>query len=195
MVRHKAERGNGETMVITPIIKLKDVPHSDAVTAKINDRVSKLEKFFDRIMACRVTIEQTQRRRHQGKLFNVRIDLTVPGSELLVNRDEHEDLFVSIRDGFDAMERQLENHAKKIHGEVKAHDESPLGRVTKLFPENGYGFIETADGRELYFHRNSVMGSEFEDLHIGSAVTFLEEQGSEGPQAARIVISNQQALV
>lgn len=179
-------------MVITPIIKLKDIPYSDAVTAKINDRVAKLERFFDRIMACRVTVEQTQRRHHQGKLFNVRIDLTVPGSELLVNRGEHEDLYVAIRDAFDAMERKIEGHAKKIHGEVKAHSETPLGRVTKLFPERGYGFIETADGRELYFHRNSVMGSEFEDLDVGHAVTFLEEQGSKGPQASRIVATREQ---
>jgi ribosomal subunit interface protein len=182
-------------MVITPIIKLKDIPSSDAVTAKINDRVAKLERFFDRIMACRVTIEQTQRRHHQGKLFNVRIDLTVPGTELLVNRDEHEDLYVAIRDAFDAMERKLEGHAKKIHGEVKVHGETPLGRVTKLFPERGYGFIETADGRELYFHRNSVMGPDFENLEIGNAVTFLEEQGSKGPQATRIMSTHQQVHV
>jgi ribosomal subunit interface protein len=114
-------------MVITPIIKLKDVPASDAVTAKINDRAAKLERFFDRIMACRVTVEQTQKRHHQGKLFNVRIDLTVPGSELLVNRDEHEDLYVAIRDAFDAMERKLEGHAKRIHGEVKTHGEPVSG--------------------------------------------------------------------
>ena len=143
-------------------------------------------------MSCRVTIEQTQRRHHQGKLFNVRIDVTVPGSELLVNRDEHEDVYVSIRDAFDAMERKLESHAKKMHGEVKAHVETPLGLVTKLFPERGYGFIETTDGRELYFHRNSVMGADFDHLEIGNAVTFREEQGSEGPQASRIVSTNQQ---
>jgi len=122
-------------MVITPIIKLKDVPASDAVTAKINDRVTKLERFFDRIMACRVTIEQTQRRHHQGKLFNVRIDLTVPGSELLVNRDEHEDLYVAIRDAFDAMERKLESHAKIIHGEVKQHGE-PVSDMSSATEED-----------------------------------------------------------
>jgi hypothetical protein len=90
-----------------------------------------------------VTIEQSQRRHHQGKLFNVKIDLTVPGSEIVVNRDEHEDPYVVIRDAFDALERKLENYARKQRGQVKAHVEVPLGRVTKLFAERGYGFVET----------------------------------------------------
>lgn len=179
-------------MILEPKITIKDFPPSEAITTRIKERVAKLDQFYSRITACRVTIEQSQRRHHQGKLFNVRIDLTVPGSEIVVNRDEHEDPYVVIRDAFDALERKLESYVRKQRGEVKTHVEVPLGRVSKLFPERGYGFIETADGRELYFHRNSVMGSEFEDLDIGHAVTFLEEQGSKGPQASRIVATHEQ---
>jgi len=179
-------------MILEPKITIKDFPPSEAITTKIQERVAKLDQFYNRITGCRVTIEQSQRRHHQGKLFNVKIDLTVPGSEIVVNREEHEDPYVVIRDAFDALERKLESYARKQRGEVKAHVEVPLGRITKLFPELGYGFIETADGRELYFHRNSVMDTEFERLDVGDAVTFLEEQGNKGPQATRIVSTNQQ---
>ena len=178
-------------MILEPKITIKDFPPSEAITARIQERVAKLDQFYNRITACRVTIEQSQRRHHQGKLFNVKIDLTVPGSEIVVNREEHEDPYVVIRDAFDALERKLESYARKQRGEVKTHVEVPLGRVAKLFPERDYGFIETTDGRELYFHRNSVLEPDFESLQIGSAVTFLEEQGSKGPQAMRIVGTHQ----
>lgn len=180
-------------MILTPIIKWKDIPFSDAIEARIIERVGKLDRFYERIMGCRVTMEQTQRRHHQGKLFNVRIGLTVPGSELVINRDEHEDIYIAIRDAFDAVERKLEEYARQQRGTVKAHGEAPHGRVAKLFPDRGYGFIETADGREVYFHRNSVIDPDFEHLKVGASVVFLEEQGMKGPQAARVAVYSHQA--
>lgn len=176
-------------MRLTPQITLKDIPHSEAVEAKINEKIEKLEQFSERIMGCRVTVESTQRRHHQGKLFTVRIDITVPGKELVVNRVENEDLYVAIRDAFDAAKRQLEEHTRKQRGDVKAHEEAPRGRVTKLFPVDGYGFIETSDGREIYFHKNSVIDPTFERLEEGSSVVFREEQGKKGPQAIRVSVS------
>ncbi len=175
-------------MRLQPQITLKDIPHSEAVEAKIRDKVAKLEQFSDRIMACRVTVESPQRRHHQGKLYTVRIDITVPGKELVVNRMENEDLYVAIRDAFDAAKRRLEECARKQRGDVKIHEEAPRGRVAKLFPDDGYGFIETADGREIYFHRNSVIDSTFDRLEEGAAVVFLEEQGKKGPQAVRVAL-------
>ena len=176
-------------MRLAPQITLKDIAHSEAVEAKIREKITKLDQFSDRVMACRVTVESTQRRHHQGKLFTVRIDITVPGRELVVNRIENEDLYVSIRDAFDAAKRQLEEHTRKQRGDVKAHEESPRGRVTKLFPDDGYGFIETSDGREVYFHKNSVIDPTFERLEEGATVVFLEEQGMKGPQAVRVAVS------
>ena len=76
-------------MKITPQITLKNVPHSEAVEAKIREKIGKLDQFSDRIMGCRVTVEESQRKQHQGKVFSVRIDITVPGKELVVNRIEN----------------------------------------------------------------------------------------------------------
>ena len=140
-------------------------------------------------MGCRVTVEESQRRHHQGKLFSVHIDMTVPGRELVVNRIENIDLYVAIRDAFDAAKRQLEDHSRKRRGEIKAHAESPRGKVVKIFPFDGYGFIVTNDGREIYFHRNSVIDPSFDRLEEGAEVAFLEEQGAEGPQAVRVAVN------
>lgn len=181
--------------MMPPQITLKDVPHSDAVEAKILDKARKLERFYDKISGCRVTVESPQRRHHQGKLFTVRIDLTVPGGELVVNRVENEDLYVAVRDAFDAAKRRLEEYAEKQRRDVKIHGEAPLGRVTKLYPDRGYGFIETTDGREIYFHRNSVIDPDFEHLKVGTGVVFLEEQGKKGPQATRVTMYRRQVPV
>lgn len=175
-------------MRLPPQMTLKDIPHSEAVEKKILEKIEKLEQFSDRIMGCRVTVEATQRRHHQGKQFTVRIDITVPGHELVVNRIENEDLYVAIRDAFNAAKRQLEEHVRKQRGDVKSHEEPPCGRVAKILADESYGFIETSDGREIYFHRNSVIAPDFDSLEEGSRVSFLEEQGKKGPQAVRVAL-------
>jgi ribosomal subunit interface protein len=100
---------------------MRDMEHSDAVEQRIREKADKLSRFYDRIMNCRVVVEMPQRHKHQGKLHSVRIDLTVPGAELVANHSQNEDVYVAIRDAFDAMTRQLEEYARKQRGEVKTH--------------------------------------------------------------------------
>ena len=172
-------------------IAFRDMPPSEAVEAKIRERAAKLDRYYNRIMSCRVVVEAPHGRHHQGKLYHVRIDLTVPGGELLVRREPaahhaHEDVYVAIRDAFDAAQRQLADYARRQRGDIKAHEPPASARVAKLFPEEGYGFIETPDGFEVYFHRNSVLDDAFGHLEIGSTVHFVEEQGEKGPQASTV---------
>ncbi len=171
-------------------VTFKNMPHSEALESKIEEKTAKLDRFFDRIMSCRVVVEETQRRHHQGKLYSVRIDVTVPGRELAISRQENEDVYVAVRDAFNAAARLLEEHARKRHGEVKSHIEPAVGRIAKVFPESDYGFIRTPDDREIYFHRNSLIDAiDLKDLKFGTTVSFIEEQGIEGPQAARVAVS------
>jgi len=88
----------------------------------IRGKVEKLEEFFKHITSCRVVVEVPHKHHHQGKQFNVRIDIGVPGSEIVVNRDHAEDIYVALRDAFDAAKRQLEDYARKIRGDVKTHE-------------------------------------------------------------------------
>lgn len=107
----------------TPMqITIRDVDHSEALEARIRAKVEKLEEFFKHITSCRVVVEVPHKHHHQGKQFNVRIDIGVPGGEIVVNRDHAEDVYVALRDAFEATKRQLEDYARKIRGDVKTHE-------------------------------------------------------------------------
>jgi ribosomal subunit interface protein len=102
-------------------ITIRDIDHSEALEAHIRDKAKKLDEFFNHIMSCRVVVEMPHKHHRQGKQFNVRIDIGVPGSEIVVNRDHAEDIYVALRDAFDAAKRQLEEYARKIRGDIKTH--------------------------------------------------------------------------
>ncbi|HYA21018.1 MAG TPA: HPF/RaiA family ribosome-associated protein [Burkholderiales bacterium] len=175
-------------------ITFRNFPRSDAVEARIREKVAKLEEFYSRITSCRVVVEQRDRHHHQGKQFTVRLDIRVPGHELAIDRDHHEDIYVAVRDAFDAAARKLEDVARVQRGDVKAHELPQHGKVARLFPEEGYGFIETGDGRELYFSRDNVLEPSFNQLEIGTAVQFIEEVASQGRQAKRITVGKHRPL-
>lgn len=172
-------------------ISFRDIPPSAAVEARIRERADKLDLYYDRIMSCRVVVEAPHGRHHQGKLFHVRVDLIVPGGELVVSREPaqhhaHEDVFVAIRDAFDAAQRQLADYARRQRGQTKTHEAPAIARVCSLFPEEGYGFIQSPDGTEVYFHRNSVLDGDFDTLTVGSEVRLAIEEGDNGPQASTV---------
>jgi len=169
-------------------VTMRDVSHSDALEAHIREKVAKLEEFHPHIISCRVNVEQLGQHHHQGRQFRVRIDLRVPGKEIAVNRDHSEDVYVALRDGFDAVKRQLEEVVRLQRGKVKVHDTPQHGNIARLFPEEGYGFIETPDGRELYFNQDNVVHPRFDELEVGTLVQFIEDTGAEGPQAKRVSV-------
>ncbi len=158
---------------------------------RIRERVDRLGKLHPRITSCRIVAEAPHRHRNKGSLYRIRIDLTVPGGELVVNRDPHdkhahEDFFVAMRDAFNAMEQKLRSFAHRRKGRIKTHEVPPHGRVAKLFPD--YGFITASDGNEIYFHANSVVDGEFDDLEVGAEVRFVATEGEseKGPQATTV---------
>jgi ribosomal subunit interface protein len=175
-------------------ITFRDMPPSPAIEAAIREKASKLEEFHDRITSARVVVEVPHRQHRKGKLFHVRVDVRVPGREIVVSREPeahhaHEDVYVAIRDAFDGVKRQLEDHAREMRGGVKAHEAPPEGRVVRLHADDGYGFIETPDGREVYFHRHSVVGGDFDRLRTGDRVRFNEGPGEHGPQASTVHVA------
>ena len=181
-------------------ITFRNMESSPAIEAKIRERAAKLDQYWDRITSCRVVVETPHRHRHRGKLYHVRIDLTVPNGELVVGRmpaqrHAHEDVYAAIRDAFNAARRRLEDYVRRQRGVVKTHEAPPAARVVKLFPAEGYGFIETPDGREIYFHEHSVLTGTFASLELGSEVQFVEEQGEKGPQASTVRVIGRRRTV
>ncbi|MFA6313050.1 MAG: HPF/RaiA family ribosome-associated protein [Sterolibacterium sp.] len=167
-------------------VTFRDFPHSEAVEAVIRDKAGRLERFSEHITSCRVTAGMIQKHKHQGKLFNIRVDLCLPGTEICVNRDKAEDIYIAIRDAFDVVKRKVEEHVRRARGDVKAHEVDAHGQVARLFPDEGYGFIEKHDGAELYFHRYNCVHPDFEHFQVGDEVAFLEEIGGDGMQANRV---------
>lgn len=181
-------------------IEFRDIPPSEAVEAKIRQKAEKLDEFYEHIMSCRVMIEAPHGHHHQGRLYHVRIDLTVPNGEIVVNRSPkehhaHEDAYVAIRDAFNAARRKLQDYARKQRGDVKHHETPPHGTVSELVPYEDYGRIETMDGREIYFHRNSLVDSDFDALEMGDEVRFVEETGDHGPQASTVYLIGKHHVV
>ena len=179
-------------MQLSPQITFRGMRPSPAVEAHIRERVDELERFFGRIIACRVVIEANSRRQRQGNTYRLTIDLTVPGREIVVRRSpsEHqanEDILVAVRDAFDAARRQLADHARTTRGDVKRHEAPSHGRVVRLFPD--YGFIRDRDGSEIYMHRNAVVGGVFDRLAEGDEVRFVLQEGDDatGPHASSVM--------
>jgi len=112
----------------TPLsVTFHNMDRSDAVEARVREKVEKLEAFYDRITSCRVIVEAPHRRHHKGKQYKVEVVLEVPGGEIAVTRSPgdnfaHEDVYVAIRDSFGAAQRQLQDYARRQRGDVKTHE-------------------------------------------------------------------------
>ena len=190
-------------------ITFRNMQSSQTVEGWVQKEAEKLEEFYNRITSCRVVVELPNKRRRFGSLYNVRIDITVPGGELVVNRQPnlrskiiageekkvpkqleiqapHKELRQAINDAFNEMSRRLQDFARRQRGDVKAREASPRAKISKLFPEDGYGFLEAPDGREIYFHKNSLVRGGFDGLNLGATVRFSEEEGAKGPQASKV---------
>jgi ribosomal subunit interface protein len=175
-------------------ITIRDMPSTLALEDHLRKKAQKLTQFYQRINSCRIVLTIPQKHKHQGKLFCLSIDLTVPGKELAISHKLDEDVYVAIRDAFKAAERKLESYARRRRGEVKTHEVGDRGVIKRLFVDDGYGFIEGNDGKELYFSDSNVCSSNFSQLKIGDKVEFLTSIANDGLQANRVKIEKNQLL-
>jgi cold shock CspA family protein len=177
-------------------IAFKGIEHIDEIEALIRAEADKLDRACNYLMSCRVAVEKRQQHQEIGNPYRVRIDMTVPpGHELVVRRepskgDMHDPLEIVIKHAFTSAARQLRKLVEQQRGEVKTHpDQQVAAIVHKLFPQEGYGFIRTVDTLdEIYFHRNSVLHDEFDQLAIGTGVRYVAEMGEKGLQATSVQI-------
>jgi cold shock CspA family protein/ribosome-associated translation inhibitor RaiA len=200
------------TMILPVQITFRNMECSPAVEARIRAEAAKLETYYDPLISCRVMVEIPHRHHQRGNPFHVRLELGVPGEEIVVQREptlhqtqqvieaeriekngetlaEHKDMYVAIRDTFKAARRRLQDYARRHRGAVKTHEAvMQPGRVLRLFPAKGYGFLEKADGTEVYFHEHSVARDDFDALQIGMLIEYVEEPGEKGAQASYVKV-------
>lgn len=200
-------------MQLTPTITFRGIHPSAALEAEIRTHIDKLETYYSPIMGCEVLVEFAERHRETGNRYHVRIDLTVPGEEIVVAHEaslhataqdieaeegtkdaetdpERKHARVAVREAFDIARRQLQDYARRQRGDVKTPVRQPRGRVSQLFPIDEYGYLEAEDGHEVYFQKSSVLKNAFNLLTVGSTVSYAEEAGEKGPQASTVKLTH-----
>lgn len=173
----------------TPVhLTAKGVELAPEQEAQVRSAIAGLERFFPRLVACRVVVSWPNRR-PQGEpvAWTVRLSLTVPGGELVVTRRAKPSFREALDAAIDAARRKLQDYARETRGDVKLRAGELNGVVSRLFTWEGYGFITGDDGDEIYFHRNSVADEGFDRLQLGTEVRYVETDGEEGPQASTVV--------
>ena len=177
-------------------ISFRNFESTEPVKQAVEKYASKLEKHFDNIESGRVVLSAPHRHSQQGKIFHVNIQLKVPGQKLVVSHEPendhtHEDIYITIRDSFEAMKKELDRYVRKLNKqeELRGHVTPPRGKVIKVFLESGYGFLKSKDGEEVYFHENSVLNQDFYNLSIGDTVLYSLEMGEKGPQASSLSLT------
>jgi len=172
-------------------ITFHEIERSDALETHIREKVQKLERFYPALISCKIVVDQPGKHQHLGRPCNIRIDLTLPGGEIVVDRQQNEDVYVALRDAFDAARRKLDDYGRRQRREVKAHESVLSGRVARLVAEEGYGFITGTNGQEYYFSAANLAHGTPEQLQVGDEVYFIETSGSEGLQANRVSLRQQ----
>lgn len=179
-------------------ISFHGISRSDWSEAYIREQAQRLERFCDNIISCRVTVEKPHRHQHTGNPYRVRVEVRIPPHKDLVASEEpavvdrQSQLQPVILNAFKAMERQLKEavaRRREEDAQIPGPEEN-RGLVVRLFSQEGYGFLRTPEGREFYFHRNSVLHHDFERLALGTEVRFEAEMGEMGPQASTVQIVN-----
>lgn len=190
-------------------ITFRNLASSATIEEWVRTEADKLDGLYNRVMRCRVAIEVPHRHHRKGSPYHIRIDLTVPGEEIVVKREPslshrarqlgeteikkrlevktpHKNLRAAINDAFKAAGRRLQDYARRQRGDVKSHPPLQVARVGKILQDQGYGFLTSDDGRGIYFHKNSVLNGAFSQLKVGTRVSFVEELGDKGPQASTV---------
>lgn len=196
-------------MTFTPTVTFRGLDRSATLESEIHARVRKLARYYRSIIGCHVLVEFAQRHHETGNHFHVRLDLAVPGEDIVVAHDaslhataqdtdrersrkadepdpERKHARVAVHEAFDIARRQLQDYARRQRGSVKVPVLQPHGHVAQLFPVDGYGYIEAEDGREVYFQKSSVLKNAFDHVTVGSEVSFVEAPGEKGPQASTV---------
>ena len=162
---------------------------SPAEEQMIRDAAAKLDDFAPRILSCRVVVEMPKGGGRSGRRYRVHIKLDLPGQEIVVRRRSDEAIASGVQKAFKAAGRRLQDHARRQRGDIKVPRRLPRGVVTRLFPWEGYGFLTSKDGREIYFHRRSVLNDAFDELEEGAKVRYVEEAGDQGAQASTVAVT------
>ena len=184
-------------------ISFHNMESSDWAEEEIRHRAAGLESIYDRLVSCRVRVDQRATNSHDTIPPVVHIEMGIPGRKALVVSHEPDhlqqkfqrpDLHNAIHEAFRIAERQLRDYKDKLkdHSKEARHeaDHQNLGQVTELVPDRDCGFLLTKEGGQLYFHRNSLLNGDFDALKLREEVYYVEAVGDTGPMATKVRVKN-----
>ena len=176
-------------------ISFHGMSRSESIEQIIHKDVAKLERVCDRLISCRVGVKQDQKSSKTANPFRIRIEMRVPpGHNLVVTntsglKEAADDLPTTVKNTFKSAQRKLKQLVEKQQGERKSHPEQEIsGIITKIFSQEGYGFLRSLEGDEIYFHRNSIVNDDFDQLQPGTGVSYTVEAGEKGLQASSVQV-------
>jgi cold shock CspA family protein/ribosome-associated translation inhibitor RaiA len=176
-------------------ISYLDINKTEELDQLIHEKATALEKVCDYITSCRATLENPLKAQNSGQPFRIRISVRVPpGHEIVAVEepgpgDSHIQLASGIRNAFENIRRQLKKLTEKQRKDIKSHpDQQVVAVIDKVFREEGYGFLRTVEGQQIYFHKNSVLHDDWNRLKEGTGVHFNQEIGDKGLQATAVQI-------
>ncbi len=180
-------------------VEFKNLTPTPALQVAIDQHISELEEKYGRVTAGRIIVRGPGDRHKTGGQYQVRIRLALPeGREVNVGRTPEEDeryadLTFAVDDAFKRARRQLQDQARLMRGQTKLHEGEPVGTVVRIDPSGEFGFLEGADGQEIYFNCNSILEGRA-NIGVGSRVSYVEELGEKGPQASTVKLMGKHSL-
>jgi ribosome-associated translation inhibitor RaiA/cold shock CspA family protein len=188
------------SMLQVPVeIAFHNTDSSAGAEQEIRARVGELEKLYDRLVSCRVRIDQRAKNRTGTIPPVVRVELGIAGRpDLVVSHEpdhllrkyQHPDLHKAINEAFRKAERQLldlkEQREDREQGVAHDAENQSLGQIAEITPDEDFGFLMTKEGGLLYFHRNSLLSGDFDHLARGDEVHYNEDIGDTGPIATKV---------
>lgn len=187
-------------------IAFHNIEKSDWAEAAIRDHVTRLERIYDRLITCRVRVDQRNSNPTKTIPPVVRIEIGIPGRKDLVVAHELDhlqqkfqapDLHNAINEAFRIAERQLSEYKDQLkHPTAERRHEAVqefAGQIAEITPDDDFGYLLTKEGGLLYFHRNSLLSGDFETLKRGDEVTYVEAMGDTGPTASKVRVRNNRA--
>ena len=187
------------TLQVPLEIGFHNIESSDWAENEIRTRVAKLEKLYERLVSCRVRVDQRANNSNGTIPPVVHIEMGIPGRKDIVVSHEPDhlqrkfqtpDLHNAINEAFRIAERRLGQFKDQLKDRTAAgrHEAANemLGQIVEITPAEDFGFLLTASGGLLYFHRNSVLSGDFDRLEVGDQIHYVEEMGDTGPTAKKV---------
>jgi cold shock CspA family protein/ribosome-associated translation inhibitor RaiA len=189
-----------EMVMQTPTeIEFEGVQGTPELRTSIDEHIAELEGRFGRLTAGRIVVRGPGDRHRTGGQYQVSIRLVLPdGREVNTGRtprkdERYADLTFAVDNAFKRARRQLQDQARLMRGQTKQHENQPVGTVVRIDPSGEFGFLQAADGQEVYFNCNSVVDGASR-IAPGTRVSYVEQTGEKGPQASTVKILGKHGL-